>query len=266
MINRLSPVSFRVKGDNLYISYDESIVESYKYFKDLKQNRILGIDLNPNYIGLSILEFQSDNSFKVLYKRVFDLSELNEQSTNKIKYELQQIDNEILKLCKHFKVGKLCVEDLKFKKNNKFWSKKLNRLCKNKFRYSTIKQHLQTLCNVHGVEFVKVNACYSSFIGNFCYGSDSTPDMIAASIEIARRGYKKFQKEWFYPPIVTLERVKEVLGNQWKKELKLAYKSWKTFFNQIKKLGLKYRFQLDGSMAVLSKNYYKKKLKLYSFA
>ena len=266
MINRLSPVSFRVKGDNLYISYDESIVESYKYFKDLKQNRILGIDLNPNYIGLSILEFQSDNSFKVLYKRVFDLSELNEQSTNKIKYELQQIDNEILKLCKHFKVGKLCVEDLKFKKNNKFWSKKLNRLCKNKIRYSTIKQHLQTLCNVHGVEFVKVNACYSSFIGNFCYGNDNTPDMVAASIELARRGYKKFNKEWFYPPVVSTERIKEVLGNQWKKELKLAYKSWKTFFNQIKKLELKYRFQLDGSKAVLSKNYYKKKLKLYSFA
>jgi hypothetical protein len=23
--------------------------------------------------------------------------------------------------------------------------------------------------------------------------------MVAASIEIARRGYKKFEKEWFYP-------------------------------------------------------------------
>ena len=267
MRNKQSPVSFRIKNDNLYITYDETVIESFKKFKDIKSNRILGIDLNPNYIGLSVLEFDDKDEFKIIHKRVYDLSELNDNaSTNKVRYEIQQIDNEILKLCKHFKVGKLCVEDLKFKKNNKFWSKKLNRLCKNKFRYSTIKQHLQTLCNVHGVEFVKVNACYSSFIGNFCYGSDSTPDMIAASIEIARRGYKKFQKEWFYPPIVTLERVKEVLGNQWKKELKLAYKSWKTFFNQIKKLGLKYRFQLDGSMAVLSKNYYKKKLKLYSFA
>ena len=48
--------------------------------------------------------------------------------------------------------------------------------------------------------------------------------------------------------------------------MKLAYKSWKTFFNQIKKLGLKYRFQLDGSKAVLSKNYYKKKVCLYAFS
>lgn len=266
MENKVSPVSFRVKDDNLYISYDESIIEQYKRFKGLKQNRILGIDLNPNYIGLSILEFDSKDEFKVIHKRVYDLSELNEsETTNKVKFETQQIDNETLKLCKHYKVGKLVVEDLKFKKDNRFWSKKLNRLCKNKFRYSTIKQHLQTLCNIYGVEFIEVNACYSSFIGNFIYGSNTTPDMIAASIEIARRGYKKFSKEWFYPSVVSTERLQEVLGNQWKKELKLNYVGWKTFFNQIKKLGLKYRFQLDGSKAVLSKNYYKKKTILYCF-
>ena len=266
MENKVSPVSFRVKDDNLYISYDESIVEQYKRFKGLKQNRILGVDLNPNYIGLSILEFNDSDKFKIIHKQVFDVSKLNENgSTNKVKFEIQQIDNDILKLCKHYKVGKLVVEDLKFKKDNRFWSKKLNKLCKNKFRYSTIKQHLQTLCNVHGVEFIEINACYSSFIGNFCYGSIEAADMIAASIEIARRAYKKFNKEWFYPPLIDGERIKEVLGNQWKKELKLAYNSWKTFFNQIKKLGLKYRFQLDGSKAVFSKNYYKKKVNLYCF-
>ena len=267
MENKVSPVSFRIKNDNLYISYDESIVESFKHFKNLKQNRILGIDLNPNYIGLSILEFDSKNEFKIIHKQVSDLSELNESGlTNKVKFELQQIDNDILKLCKHYRVSKLVVEDLKFKKDNHFWSKKLNSLCKNKFRYSTIKQHLNTLCNVYGVEFIEVNACYSSFMGNFCYGSVKTPDMVAASIELARRGYKKFQKEWFYPSLIDGERIKEVLGNQWKKELKLAYNSWKTFFNQIKKLKLKYRFQLDGSKAVFSKKYYKKKVNLYRFA
>ena len=136
MENKVSPISFRIKDDNLYISYNESVVESYRKFKDLKQNRILGLDLNPNYIGLSILEFNKQDEFKVIHKRVFDLGELNEQSTNKVKFELQQIDNEILNLCKHYHVSKLAIEDLKFKKSNKFWSKKLNKLCKNKFRYS----------------------------------------------------------------------------------------------------------------------------------
>ena len=121
-------ITYQLDNEYIYLTYDESLLtELTNNYKPIK-NRIFAIDLNPNYIGLSILEFQSDNSFKVLYKRVFDLSELNEQSTNKIKYELQQIDNEILKLCKHFKVSKLVVEDLKFKKSNKFWSKKLNTL------------------------------------------------------------------------------------------------------------------------------------------
>ena len=265
MENRLCPVSFRIKDDNLYISYDEKIVESYKKFSNLLSNRILGLDLNPNYIGLSILEFDSKDKFQVIHKQVFDLSNLNDTNNkNKIKFELQQIDNDILKLCKHYRVSKLVVEDLKFKKDNKFWSKKLNRLCKNQFRFSQITNHLNTLCNVFGVEFVEVNAAYSSFVGNFQYGSSTTPDMIAASIEIARRGYKKFNKEWFYPEF-NLNKVKEVLGNQWKKELEAKLLSWKSLGNQIKKLKLKYRFQLDGSKAVFSRNYYKKKTILYCF-
>lgn len=249
--NRLTPVTYKVKGEHLYITYDETIVETFKQFKNLKKNRVLGIDLNPNYIGLSIIEFFADDSFKVLHKQVFDLTELNESgSTGKVKFELQQINNQIIHLCNYYKCSKLVVEDLKFKKGNKFWSKKLNRLCKNKFRYSTIKQHLQTLCNTYGVEFVEVNAAYSSLVGNLVYGSETTPDMVAASIEIARRGYKKFEKGWFHQALVSLERLKEVLGNQWKKELETNFKSWKSLFEQIKKSKIMYRFQLDESKAV----------------
>ena len=89
MENKLSPVSFKIKGDNLYIIYDEQVVESYKRFKGLRSNRILGIDLNPNYIGLSILEFQSDNSFQVIHKQIFDISNLNENGSKLTKSNLK---------------------------------------------------------------------------------------------------------------------------------------------------------------------------------
>ena len=266
MENKISPISFRIKNDNLYITYDETVIEQYKQFKNLKSNRILGIDLNPNYIGLSILEFDKQDNFKTLHKRVFDISNLNDtENKNKIKFELQQIDNEILKLCNHYKVSKIVVEDLKFKNSNKHWSKKNNKLCTNQFRYNQITQHLNTLCNVYGVNFIGVNAAYTSIIGNFIHGNKTTPDMIAASIEIARRGYKKFIKSWFYPAMANIERIKEVLGTQWKDELKLHFNSWKELGTQIKESKLKYRFQLEGSMAGFSKNYYKKKVNLYTF-
>lgn len=265
MEEKKTPITFSVKNNHVYLTYDEKIVEKEKQFKNLKSNRVLGIDLNPNYFGISIIEFDDKNEFKILYKEAIDVSKLQSESKNKIDFELHQINHHILRLCKNFKVSKLSVEDLKFKKNNKFWSKSLNRLCKNQFRYSMVKSHLSTLCSTYGVELIEVNAAYSSIIGNFVHGSDNCPDMVAASIEIARRAYKKFEKGWFQPSFVSKQRLMQVLGNQWKEELGQGYQSWKGLSGEIKELKLKYRFQLNPSNAVFSKFHNKRLSYRYVF-
>ena len=252
MEEKKTPITFKVKNNYVYLTYDEKIVEKEKQFKNLKNNRVLGIDLNPNYFGISIIEFDDKNEFKILYKEAIDVSKLQSESKNKIDFELHQINHHILNLCKNFKVSKLSVEDLKFKKN-KFWNKNLNRLCKNQFRYSMVKSHLTTLCSTYGVELIEVNAAYSSIIGNFVHGSDNCPDMVAASIEIARRSYRKFEKGWFQPSFVSKQRLMQVLGNQWKEELGQGYQSWKGLSGEIKELKLKYRFPLLPNQAVFSK-------------
>lgn len=132
---------------------------------------------------------------------------MQKRNKNKIHYELFEINHRILRLCKTWHCAKLAVEDLKFDSKKKFYDKKLNKLCKNQFRFRIVKQHLQTLCGTFGVELVEVNAAYSSIIGNFVHGSDTCPDMVAASIEIARRSYKKFQKGWFQPKIIDDQRI-----------------------------------------------------------
>lgn len=265
MSEKKIPVTIRLKKDHIYISYDETIVEKEKQFKDLFKNRVLGIDLNPNYFGISIIEFNRHDKYKVIHKEVIDLNELQKQSKNKIHHELYEINHHILKLCKTWKVSKLAIEDLKFKKSDRFWSKDLNRLCRNKFRYSFVKSHLTTLCNVYGVELIEVNAAYSSIIGNFKHGSATCPDMVAASIEIARRSYKKFEKGWIYPKIINGQRIQQVLGNQWKEELRLDYMSWKGLSGIIKKSKLKYRFQLQPSKAVFSKTYINSCITVYNY-
>lgn len=74
----------------MYIAYDEQVVEKHKRLKDLKQDRILGIDLNPNFIGLSVLKFSKDDNFQVLLKEVFDITKLQSNGTkDKVKFELQ---------------------------------------------------------------------------------------------------------------------------------------------------------------------------------
>ena len=136
------PISFRLKKDRVYLTYDENVVEKEKQFKNLFANRILGIDLNPNYFGISILEFNQKDKFKVIFKEVIDLTELQKKSKNKVHFELYEINHRILRLCKTWHVAKIVVEDLKFKKSTKFWSKDLNRLCRSQFRYSFVKSHL----------------------------------------------------------------------------------------------------------------------------
>ena len=258
MSEKKIPITIRLKKDVIYLTYDEKIVENYKQFHNLFSNRVLGIDLNPNYFGISIIEFNHKDDFKVIHKEVINVSELQTKSKNKIKFELYEINHHILMLCKHWHVGKLTCEDLKFNNKKKFWNKNLNKLCRNQFRFNIVKSHLKTLCNMFGVEFIEVNAAYSSIIGNFVHGSATCPDMVAASIEIARRAYKKFTKGWIYPRVISTRRYKEVLGNQWKEELELAYMSWKGLAGKIKESKLKYRFRLNPSNAVFQSKLSKK--------
>lgn len=96
-------------------------------------------------------------------------------------------------------------------------------------------------CNINNIKYLEVNAAYSSTIGNLLYGDSKTPDMVASSIEVARRGYKKFSKCWFYPHLDSLL----VTGNQWKKDLYSIYDSWVKIHNEIKNSKLKYRVLLE---------------------
>ena len=58
-------------------------------------------------------------------------------------------------------------------------------------------------------------------------------------LDITRRGYKKFEKHWFYPQL-TLRGIDE----QWKQTLS-GFDNWKSAFQEIKKSKVKYRFLLQ---------------------
>ena len=270
--NKQLTLTISLNNDYIWLTFDESLLNLQEKFQNLKSNRVLGLDLNPNYIGLSILEFNQNDEFKVIHKQVFDLSSLNITSkkssedksskylTNKRKFEIIQVCYEINKFMNYWKCSKLCIEDLNIK-HSQTKNKIFNRLCNNVWNRNLVVNKLKLLSNIFGYELIEVNPVYSSFIGNILYGNENTPDMIASSIEIARRGYKKYSKGWFYP-IFSIEHLNE----QWKQTLS-GIKDWKSAFKEVKKSKLKYRFQLIEliSNAVFSKNYKQNKIKLYCF-
>ena len=266
-------VSAKLSDKYVWLTYDEGLIYDARY-KVLQSKRVLGLDMNPNYIGLSVIEFDKHDEFKVLHKQVFDLNKLTVSSgkastdskskyiTNKLRHETIAIAHEISKLVDVWKCKTVAIEDLAIKPKDLKKGKKLNKLCNNKWERRLFVNKLKMLANLHKFNLTEVNPAYSSIVGNFAYGSESTPDMVAASIEIARRAYKKFDKGWFYPRFNIQFR-----DEQWKQTLG-SVDDWKALFSKIKETGLKYRFLLRDYIqnAVFSKNYIQKCYSIYSFA
>ena len=261
--DKKATVSIKLNNDYIWITYDEKLLSKSVKFNELKDNRIMGLDLNPNYIGLSVIEFNKEDNFKVLHKRAFELKSLTDKNVSKDKrhYELIKICHTINGLINYWKCKKLSIEDLNIKQSDKGQGKSFNRLCNNVWDRTLISNKLTMLSNIYGYELVKVNPAYSSFIGNLVYGNSDTPDMVASSIEIARRGYKKYEKKWFYP-VFNVERLDE----QWKQTL-TGVKDWKNAFLKIKNSKVKYRVLLNDVIqnAVFSKFNRKSKITIYSF-
>lgn len=261
--DKRATVSIRLNNDYIWITYDEQLLNNSMKFNCLKDNRVMGLDLNPNYIGLSVIEFDKENNFKVLHKQVFDLKGLTDKKVSKDKrhYELIKVCHTINGLINYWKCKKLSIEDLNIKSCDKGQGKNFNRLCNNAWNRTLIVNKLTMLSNIYGYELVKVNPAYSSFIGNLIYGDKTTPDMVAASIEIARRGFKKYEKNWFYPVFNI-----ECLDEQWKQTL-AGVKDWKNAFLKIKNSKVKYRVLLNDitQNAVFSKFNRKRKITIYSF-
>ena len=265
-------ISIKLSDKYVWLTYDESLIYDARY-KKLQSKRVLGIDMNPNYIGLSVIEFDKNDEFNVLYKQVFDLSKLTissgKASTNsrskymtcKLRHETIAIAYEISKMVDVWKCKTVAIEDLSIKSKDRNKGKKFNKLCNNKWERRLFVNKLKMLANLHKFNLVEVNPAYSSQVGNIAYGDVNTPDMVAASIEIARRAYRKFDKGWFYPRFNIQfrdERWKQTLG---------TVENWNELFQKIKETGLKYRFLLRDYVqnAVFSKNYIQKCYSIYTF-
>ena len=121
-----------------------------------------------------------------------------------------------------------------------------------------------------GIEFIPVLPQYSSTIGNILYGSETTPDMVASSIEIGRRAFNsvKNKKDKYYilkgkvyPKMIE----KSELEDRWKEISIHSIETWIDLYNEIKKSKLNYRFQLNEKNAVFRKSYKKLRIRLYIF-
>ena len=262
-------ITYRLSTEYIWISFDENILkEIIKPFKPIK-NRIISIDLNPNYIGYSIIDWINSESFNVVDKGVLSLKDLNDYDnklkvcsndskklyiSNKRKFEVFQCCKFLIEKMKHYRCSVFAVEDLNIKSKDNDKGRKFNRLVNNQWNRNSLINNLEKYTSIYNVELIKIKPEYSSFIGNIVYRTLKYPDMILSSIEISRRVYEFYHQYILKNKnkeknIVWLNLSKQIKGliDQSLEELNINY-VWRDLYDlysYLKNCKCKYRVPLE---------------------
>lgn len=238
------PFFIRLSQNTIWISFDEKILTDFAY--QSIHGRVMGIDLNPDAIGISITEGK-----KVIYNSHIDITELHELSTNKKNHELISLCKKITNIASQYQCSKLCMEELNIASKDNKKGKKLNKKLNNDWNRNLVINNIKKRCVIKGVEFIQVNPAYSSVIGNMMF---NYTDPVNASLEIGRRGDKKFEKGQFYPNMD--------FGTRWKESTISNCKSWVEVGKLVKNSKMRYRASTE---EVVFRNKYRKFNIEYSF-
>lgn len=193
-------ITYKLSSEYVWISYDEKLVTNIETPKI--KDRMFAIDMNPNYIGWSIVDWKSSSTFKIVKEGVISIKELNDYdnkqkiNSTKRKHISNIRHHAILEICKnlvdtaaYYRCDKFVLEDLKFNTSSNY--SKFNRLTRNQWCRDLLGNNITKRCNIYNIKAIKAKSEYSSFIGNFLFRHvTNMPDMVLASIEISRRGYE----------------------------------------------------------------------------
>ena len=195
------PISYKLDLDYVYISFDESKVFEKKVKLKSKKNRILAVDMNPNYIGWSVVDWMNEREFNVIKTGCYSFKDLNDKQfalkltkkqrkelkrkerltlttkaklkniyfNNKRKHEIIEVAKDLMNVAKSCQCELVVVEDLNIKSQDRSKGKHLNRLCNSFFIRNAFVNNLNKRCSIDGIRLLKVVPQYSSFIGNFLY-------------------------------------------------------------------------------------------------
>ena len=211
------PITYSLDLEYIYISFEYTAIKIPKKTRKIK-NRIFAIDMNPNEIGYSIIDWKSSDNFNIIKAGSISLKQLleaeklqNVSSTsavakyfvNKRNYETFEAAHFLSRLANQYKCEVFAIENLLMKRSNLGKGRRLNRLVNNQWNKGKLVNIIRKQCGYFGIYYQEIVPEYSSFIGNMLYRKLNLPDYCLASIEISRRAYE------FYNQYITKEKPKE---------------------------------------------------------
>lgn len=199
------PITYELDNEYIYLTYEEKLVEQYIDYKSIK-NRIFAIDLNPNYIGWSVVDWKNSSKFEVIKSGVIGIKELNDIDfnlegesndskeriyiNNKRKFETYEISKLLVDTAKYYRCEAFGLEELNIKSKDTTKGKHYNKLVNNVWNRDKLVKNIKKRCNIYSIKVMSAKPNYSSFVGNFLFRDLNLPDMTLASIEIGRRCYE----------------------------------------------------------------------------
>ena len=206
------PITYHLDSEFVYLTFDEIILKNENRELEVIHNRVMALDLNPNYIGWSIVDWKSSSEFKVIKSGIYSFKNLNDKEkefkdlklnsshpkrkyiSNKRRTEVFEVSKNLINKALYYKCQIFSIEDLNIQSKDSGLGKNFNKLVNNQWIRTDLVSNLEKCCNIFGVKFINSKPEYSSFIGNFLYRSFNLPDMVLSSIEIGRRAFEFYNQ------------------------------------------------------------------------
>ena len=266
-----APVTFKLGLEHVYISFDEKDVFGVHRTRQVR-DRIMAIDMNPNYVGWSVVDWRGENEYRIIKSGVYSFKKLNnvewdlkrlklpstdrkrKYAANKLRHETFEVAKNLVDKARYFQCETFSVESLDMKSGNSGMGTYQNKIRNNRWLRKKLVENIRKRCATRGIHFQEVVAAYSSFIGNILFRKSGSPDMVNASIEIGRRGYE-FKRQFtdrkisrlgntVFPRMAkfvdTVSESLEEFGSEEK------FESWKEMYSSFKNSGMMYRVPLQG--------------------
>ena len=209
------PITYKIDSEYVYITYSvEKLYKNVRIENRPKQiqDRVLAIDLNPNYVGWSVVDWKSHGDFHIVESNTITIKDLNDAefamkrqhlpSTHKKRKKIKnERYNEIFLISKtltsiavHYGCSLFGCEQLAIVTKDNKKGTNYNRLINNQWLRRPLINNLKKRCAEYNIECLEVMCEYSSFVGNFVFRSCGYPDMCLASIEVGRRTYEYYHQ------------------------------------------------------------------------
>lgn len=234
-------LTFRIDSHKLHVTVDPADLPDHPERRVPVRpvaGRALGIDLNPQFVGLSVVSNTKDASklseTTLLDHHLVQVSKGGELPAELVRETLAAICDRVIGLCRKWGANLITFEKGLGKLRSGGRNRSLNRLL-NFWTRSLLVNMMKRKAGLAGITVVEVWGGYSSTIGNLAF---EAPDACASAAEIGRRGLALSARKKDVLP----EFEEGWLFGLWKDQtLPVECGSWKDLHQAIKRAKIGYR-------------------------